>query len=105
MGRRTEPSQPPLVRFSAALTGRGQLLPVIAAIDPEAAINATAVAASLDRGIDAVYRELDRLESIGLLRRVESERATTDFVITDADAWRALSELCERGRLGKVKPP
>jgi Fe2+ or Zn2+ uptake regulation protein len=78
---------------------------VIAAINSEAPINATAVASSLDRGVDAVYRELDLLESIGLLRRIKSERATTDFEITDAVAWRALGELCERGQLGKVIPP
>lgn len=105
MGRRTDPSLPPLVRFSAALTSREQLLPVVAAIDPRGPINATAVAAVLERSVDGVYRELDQLEAIGLLRRVASERATTDYAITDRRAWQALTDLCQRSNLGKVTPP
>jgi Fe2+ or Zn2+ uptake regulation protein len=104
MGRRTDPSQPPLVRFSAALTGREQLLPVIGAIDPAKPINATAVAAKLDGDVAAAYRELDLLRAIGLLRETASDRATTDFEITDREAWDSLEALCRRGRLGKVVP-
>lgn len=102
MGRRTDPDEPPLVRFSAALTGREQSLVVAMAISEEGPINATAVADTAGVPVDAASRELRVLEKAGFLKTIKTERATTDFEIVDKTAWVALGTLCERATEGRL---
>lgn len=102
MGRQTDPSEPPLLRFSAALTGREQLLPIAEAVDSADPINATTVAQMAGVAVDAASRELRVLEKIGFLRSIKSERSTKDFEVVDGIAWSALRKLCDRGKHGKV---
>lgn len=102
MGRQTKPNQPPLLRFSAALTTREQLLSVAVAADSADPINATGVAALAGVPVDVASRELRVLEKTGFLRTIESDRSTRDFEIADEAAWIALQQLCERGKLGKL---
>lgn len=105
MGRRTDPEASPLVRVSAALTGRENLLPIAAAAaKAKQPVNATSVAAIAGVQVDLASRELRMLERAGLLRTVESERANVDFEVADAAAWSALQQLCARAEKGAIKP-
>lgn len=105
MGRRTDPADPPLVRVSAALTGRENLLPVAAAAGKaEHPVNATTVASVAGTPVDRASRELRVLERMGFLRTIETERANVDFEVVDATAWSALQELCDRAERGAITP-
>jgi Fe2+ or Zn2+ uptake regulation protein len=106
MARRTNPNQPMLTRFSAALTSRGRLLEVVLAIDPSKAFCATALQAQLeDAGVDKISKELRQLEEMGLVEEIESETATVDFRITDRKAWQALRTLAECARQESIVVP
>jgi hypothetical protein len=94
-----------LVRVSAALTARENLLPIAAAAaKAEHPVNATAVAAIAEVQVDLASRELRVLERMGFLRTVETERAHVDFEVVDAAAWSALQQLCTCAEQGAIVP-
>lgn len=105
MGRRTDPEDPPLVRVSAALTARENLLPVAFAADrADRPVNATTVAAIAEIQVDRASRELRVLEGMGFLRTVKTDRANVDFEVVDDVAWSALQMLCARAEQGALEP-
>jgi hypothetical protein len=105
LGRRTDPGAARLVRVSAALTARENLLPIAAAAAKVAQpVNATSVAAVAKVQVDLASRELRILEWMGFLRTIETERANVDFEVADAAAWSALQQLCARAEQGGIVP-
>jgi hypothetical protein len=105
MGRRTNPADPPLVRVSAALTARENLLPIAAAAaKADQPVNATSAAAIAEVPVDVASRELRWLERMGFLRTIETDRANVDFEVVDQAAWSAMQELCSRAEQGALEP-
>lgn len=94
------------MRFSAALSGRQDLLAVVRAIDPQGPLHATALSGVLaEVGLPAISKELRFLESTGLLREKPSAGRCKEFEIVDGDAWAALVALAAAAAEERVVVP